>query len=288
MKKTVFLCVGGDARQIYMSRKLSEYGKVYTYKINDISDKVTSLSSLDMMPEKANVLVLPMMTSEMTIISKKGEEIECSELVPCLRKNAIVTGGRLSTTLIEYFSALGFDVTDFFKREELVIKNCIPTAEGALQIAMQELATTIFGTKVLIIGFGRVAKATAKLFSACKADVTCTARSFSALAEVENAGYNAFHSKELLNQIEKYNVVINTAPALVINAKMLERVSKDTLIIDLASRPGGVDFEIAAKMNKRAIQALALPGKVAPITSGEIISDAVNNIIIERGGKNVT
>ena len=98
----------------------------------------------------------------------------------------------------------------------------------------------------------------------------------------------AFHINELFGHIGRYNLIINTVPAMILDRTMLEAVSKDTLIIDLASKPGGVDFEAASQLNKRTLQALSLPGKVAPITSGEIISEAVKNIINERGVKNVT
>ncbi len=289
MKKTVFLCVGGDARQIYMSRKLAQYGRVYTYRIYDHSPDVTALGSLGEAEEKADVLVLPIMSGGgLEIPCQRGGVADCRELAPYLRKNAIVTGGRLGTELIEYFSALGFEVADYFKREELVIKNCIPTAEGALQLAMQELATTVFGSRTLIIGYGRVAKATAALFKAAGSDVTCTARKLSALAEAENSGFKAFHLNELFGHIGRYDLIINTAPSMILDEAMLNAVSKDTIIIDLASKPGGVDFEAAARLNKRAIQALSLPGKVAPITAGEIIAQTVKNIINERGVKNVT
>ncbi|MGN0624061.1 MAG: dipicolinate synthase subunit DpsA, partial [Oscillospiraceae bacterium] len=103
-----------------------------------------------------------------------------------------------------------------------------------------------------------------------------------------NSGYGAFHINELYGHMGKYELIINTVPSMVLDSQMLAAVAKDTIIIDLASKPGGVDFKAAAKMNRRAIHALSLPGKVAPITSGEIISEVVKNIIIERGGKNVT
>lgn len=288
MKQTVFLCVGGDARQIYMSRKLSSFGKVYTYKISGEPKNIVSLENMDMMTEKADVLVLPIMSDGLEIPCQGGAKVNCKELVSCLRTNAVVTGGRLSTELIEYFSALGFDVTDYLKREELVIRNCIPTAEGALQLAMQELGRTVSGCPTLIIGYGRVAKATARLFDAAQAQVVCTARSLGAIAEAENSGYRAFHINELYGHIGNYELIINTVPSMVLGSEMLAAVAKDTIIIDLASKPGGVDFKTAAKMNRRAIHALSLPGKVAPITSGELISEAVKNIIVERGGKNVT
>ena len=62
---------------------------------------------------------------------------------------------------------------------------------------------------------------------------------------------------------------------------VLKRIKKDTLIIDLASRPGGVDFSAAKELGLRVIWALSLPGKIAPVTSGAIIKDTVMNIIKE-------
>lgn len=285
MKKTVFLCAGGDARQIYMSRYLARYGLVYTYGIDCFYDKTVNLDDISMMTEKADILVLPLMKNEdLQISSANGKRICCEELVPHLKNKAIVTGGLLSTKQIEFFSALGFDVTDYFKREELVIKNCIPTAEGALQLAMQETASTIKGSRVLIIGYGRVGKACAKIFKAAGADTVCTARRLSSLAEAENDNLSAFHINELYGHIDSFDIIINTVPALILDKTLLKAVAKDTLIIDLASIPGGVDFKAASEMNRRVLHALSLPGKVAPVTSGEIIAQAVKNILTERGG----
>lgn len=284
MNNTVFLCAGGDARQIYMSKYLTQYGTVYTYGIDCYGEKITNLDDISAMTEKADILVLPLMkTGDLEFFTDNGRKIRCEDLIPHLKSKAIVTGGRLSTNQIEYFSALGFDVTDYFKREELVIKNCIPTAEGALQLAMQK-ASTINGSRVLIIGYGRVGKACAKLFNAAGADTVCTARRLSSLAEAENYGISAFHTDELFGHIDSFDLIINTVPALILDKSLLSAVAKDTLIIDLASIPGGVDFKAASKMNKKVLHALSLPGKVAPVTSGEIIAQAVKNILTERGG----
>lgn len=285
MKNTTILCVGGDSRQIYMSKYLADFAKVYTFGIDEFSGKTIRVNNPSDIDEKIDVLVLPLMKSKLPEVDCGNcGIINCSVFIPILKKNAIITGGRLSTEQIEYFSALGFDVTDYFKRDELIIKNCIPTAEGALQLAMQELATTIYKSRVLIIGYGRVAKACGKLFHVVGADVTCTARKLSSLAEAENDGLKSFQLKELFGHIDSYDLIINTVPALILDKNILKGVAKDTLIIDLASIPGGIDFNAAAKLNKKVIHALSLPGKVAPVTSGEIIAKAVINAIIERGG----
>ena len=164
----------------------------------------------------------------------------------------------------------------------------VPTAEGALQIAMQELAVTVNGSTVLVIGYGRVAKACAKLFRAVGADVTISARKLSALAEAEGAGYKAELITALAENISGYTIIINTVPAMILDEKLLGVMDKNSLIIDLASRPGGIDHETAAKLNRRVVWALGLPAKAAPMTAGEIIARTVTDILNERGTKNVT
>ncbi|MBQ8670514.1 MAG: dipicolinate synthase, partial [Oscillospiraceae bacterium] len=64
--------------------------------------------------------------------------------------------------------------------------------------------------------------------------------------------------------------------------RVLAALPRDAVVIDLASKPGGVDFDTARQMGVKTIWALSLPGKVAPISSGEAIKDTILNILDER------
>ena len=79
------------------------------------------------------------------------------------------------------------------------------------------------------------------------------------------------------------DTVINTIPAPVLPRKMLEKLPRGALIIDLASLPGGTDFDAAEALGIRAEHALALPGKCAPDTAGALIAQTVLTILQERG-----
>ena len=65
--------------------------------------------------------------------------------------------------------------------------------------------------------------------------------------------------------------------------KMLEKLPRGALVIDLASLPGGTDFDAAEALGIRAEHALALPGKCAPDTAGALIAQTVLTILQERG-----
>lgn len=286
MNDFIVLCVGGDARYVYMCEQLAKKYTVAAYRTTAAPRGAAVLSELSELKEKADMLVLPMLKNviyenEKAYISCGKDSICIDDLLTCIKDDAIITGGTVDDRTASYFEEHGFDITDYFKRKELIIKNCIPTAEGALMIALQEQITTVFGSKVLVTGFGNVAKATARLFSAVGANVECVVRRKEAAAEAFEANIKAYGFDNIAEHIDKFDIVINTVPALVINEKLIEKMNKKALIIDLASMPGGVDKEAAKANGIRCIHALALPGKTAPVTAGRFLAETVENIISE-------
>ena len=177
----------------------------------------------------------------------------------------------------------GLTLHDYFAREELAVANAVPTAEGALQIAMEELPITLHGARTLVVGYGRVGRLLAQRLSALGARVSVASRRFDHLAWAEAFGYGVERTGQLEGWLCGYDLVINTAPARVLGRPELEDLKEGALVIDLASRPGGVDMEAAAALGVKVVWALSLPGKVAPITAGKCIKDTIYNILHELG-----
>lgn len=161
--------------------------------------------------------------------------------------------------------------------------NAPPTGEGAIQIAMEELPITLHGARVLLIGAGRLSRVLAQQLRGLGSKVTVAARRFSDLAWAEVWGCTAERTDELRGWMCSYDLVINTAPALLMGREELEDLKPGCLVIDLASAPGGVDFAAAEELGVKAIQALSLPGKVAPVTAALAIKAAIYNILTELG-----
>ncbi|MBR4282673.1 MAG: hypothetical protein IKT35_03055, partial [Clostridia bacterium] len=105
--------------------------------------------------------------------------------------------------------------------------------------------------------------------------VTVTSRNDDTLTEGILHGYNVLNTKKIGTEIQKYNLIINTVPTLIFNETLLKKCKKDVKIIDLASVPGGVDFEMAKTLGIDAIHALSLPGKTAPKTAAKIITNSI-------------
>ena len=210
-------------------------------------------------------------------------EITLNDAIETLKPHSIVVGGNLSKNLRTLFFEHGHFSVDYYIREELKIKNCIPTAEGALSIAIDEMPVTIAGSRILIIGFGRVGEACAKLFKSLESDVFICARRLDSFAWAELYGYKSIETDDIDCYLSEFDLIINTVPAKILDKKKLSKIDKNTLVIDLASKPGGVDFVNAWQLCLNTIWALSLPGKVAPVTSGKIIADTILNILDERG-----
>ena len=170
-----------------------------------------------------------------------------------------------------------------YNREETQVANAVPTAEGALQLAMESTDRTLHGSRCLIIGYGRIGRLLADRLLALGAEVTVSARKYGDLAWIEAWGYRGVQTGALTGQLDRFDLIFNTAPALILDGTRLREAREDCVIIDLASAPGGVDLEAAKRLSRRAIPAPGLPGKVAPRTAAAAIRDSVYHILKERG-----
>ena len=163
------------------------------------------------------------------------------------------------------------------------IPNAVPTAEGAIEIAIAETPFTIHGSKSLVLGYGKIGKILSKDLYALGAQTYVEARKYADLAMIEGHGYEPLPLDNLKDHIHEFDIIFNTIPSLILDDEILAKVKKDALIIDLASKPGGIDFDAAKTYGLKVIWALSLPGKIAPVSSGAIIKDTIMNIIKELG-----
>ena len=112
------------------------------------------------------------------------------------------------------------------------------------------------------------------------ANVTASARSRADLAWVRVFGCTPIATSEIFSR-GQYDLVFNTIPAPVFTRRVLAQARPGTILIDLASAPGGIDLEAAGKLPIRTVQALALPGRVAPKAAGEIIKHTIYHMMEE-------
>ena len=110
--------------------------------------------------------------------------------------------------------------------------------------------------------------------------MTVAARKFADLAWATTQGC-AVVEMEHMADAGDFDVIFNTVPVMLFDRELLTKMDRGTLLIDLASRPGGVDFNAAAELQIKTIWALSLPGRVAPKSSGLFIKNTILNMIKE-------
>ncbi len=282
-QKKKILIAGGDMRQLYCALRLcGEYDTAVIGFDDDFFPNGAELNRADLSEKYAyDYAVLPVLPIDAdgflsTPCSEKKISVEAiSELI---KLNGEVFAGKPDENLSKIMQDKMLH--DYISREELSLLNAIPTAEGAVQIAMEELPVTLSGLKILIVGCGRIGSALINILKGFGADITVAVRNARGAAKVRIAGVKYCCTNEISPE---YSLVFNTVPSMIFSRKLLEQFDKSTLFIDLASKPGGMDFDAAAELGIKAIWALGLPGKTAPITSGEIIADTINGILSERG-----
>ncbi len=279
--------LGGDVRQVTVGKMLLKDGyDVCMYGFDDeyMWHGAKCADSLQTAVCDADYIILGLPSSfDNTLIntSCKSLKLYIDDLINAMDNKSVVIGGKISPKLHELFSLSNIKAVDYFEREELIVQNAIPTAEGAIGIAMQELPHTIFGSRCLVTGYGRIGKVLAKMLSGLGAEVTCSARKHSDFAWIGANGHFSANTSDLTGIIHEFQVIFNTIPHKIFDRDLLKNMRSDVLLIDLASKPGGVDFEAARSLGVKVIWALSLPGKVAPVTAGKIIKDTIVNIISE-------
>ncbi len=284
------LVLGGDMRLVTIADSFARDGcdvKCYGFDDDIAFDKnVTRCSDLSSALLGVDIVVtgLPVTNDDLTVRTPLFDgKIYFYELFTKMKKHQILLCGKATPKIMNLGKIYEVTVIDYFIREEMAVLNCIPTAEGAVEIAMKHLPITIHGSKSLVLGFGRVGKQLAKTLLALGSDTYVEARKFEDLAWISAFGYHGVPLRELEGTLKKFDVIFNTVPHEIMGTDALKKIKKDCLLIDLASLPGGIDREKAEKAGLTLIQALSLPGKVAPRTAGEIIKQAVENIMTDLG-----
>ena len=276
---------GGDQRQIFLADALRRRG----FRIMGFGNLAepagkTLAETLD----GAKIVVLPVpATRDGENLSQSAKEtppIRFGEVLNFLAPGAFLLGGALPREWIAAAEARGIRSADYYKSERTQLLNALPTAEGALRLAMQALPTTLFGTQTVVVGYGRIASLLSEKLVALGAKVGVLARSPEALARAELHGANPYALGQGVPPfLADCRVLFNTVPERVLDRSFLQALPQNCILIELASLPGGFDADLAKRAGFQVIPAQGLPGRFYPETAGKILADAVCAILNANG-----
>jgi dipicolinate synthase subunit A len=279
--------IGGDARQLEIIRKLTELDArlsligfeqldhAFTGAVKEKLDEV-DFSNMD-------ALILPVpgtnLEGHVETIFSNEKVILTAEMLLKTPEHCTIYSGISNTFLNGITKEANRPLVQLFERDDVAIYNSIPTVEGTIMMAIQHTDFTIHGSNITVLGLGRVGMSVARTFHALGAKIMVGARKTEHLARITEMGLTPFHLNEIEQQVKDTDILINTIPLLIVTASVISKMPAHTLIIDLASKPGGTDFRYAEKRGIKALLAPGLPGIVAPKTAGQILANVLAQLL---------
>ena len=175
-----YLVVGGDLRQIGVANALAHKGyKVLTYMVVDspyLSPQVSVCSRPCFEECEGVILPLPCTKDDIYLNCAYETKPVLEELFTFMTNNYKVYGGKLTPYIQALANQKNIIAVDYLKDESFSIKNAVLTAEGAVQVAMENTVHSMFGSKVLVLGYGRIGKVLSVMLKNLGAKVYVAAR----------------------------------------------------------------------------------------------------------------
>lgn len=279
--------VGGDLRFVRLSQILCKEGfnvSIYGLCHPDIPKEAHICASLDELKDIPYIIgPIPFSKDNKCVFTSM-----CNTYIPLeqffrVASNSFVLGSVLNPTLLESFNKHHIRYCDIMKMNEIAILNAIPTAEGAIQYAMQNSEITLHNSNCLVMGFGRCGKILAHKLHGLGAKVAVEARSTTDLAYISTYGYEPIPLKEMTSHLNRFDFIFNTIPVVLLNKTEIDAFNPEVVYIELASIPGGIDKVYCQEKGILHIPAPSLPGIVAPRSAASILYQCLLLILRDQG-----
>lgn len=238
--------------------------------------------NLEQVLENAEIVIssIPFTRDGITInMPLSDNKIKINEFMNLMKDKTLIAG-TISNNIYEKYKDV--EIIDIMKNEKLAILNTIATAEGAIKEIIENMQVNVHGSKIMILGFGRVGKTLAKKLDGLSAKITVVSKEEEELAWAEVYGYTNVQLNKIEDVIKDYDVIVNTIPHIILQGDILQKINKDTLLLDLASGEGGINKEEAQENKINLIKALGIPGKISPITTAKILKETIYEILEEK------
>lgn len=254
--------IGGDKRLKTAVKELCEKG----FTVNTVGLYDNESGNMD-----GDVFLLPVPTT------KDGETVFAPFAKRKIYLLEVADNADKRLLLTCNYSFKDKNCIDYGRLDSYSLLNAVPTAEGAIKLAIENTSFTLWQSRVLVIGFGRVGKVLADRLNALGAYVTVSARKPADFALIKALGYKAAETKTVGDTLSDYDIVFNTVDVKVIDERAFENCTVK-LLIDLSSA-GGFDLSYARDWGIHALKAPGLPGITAPLTAGKILAETVTEIL---------
>lgn len=257
-----------DTRQRYIADYLSGTVQTYDWKLKYDEDEAGKLLG------SCDWIVLPTPVAKLDKHAKAAKILK-DDLTKNKREERIVFGGAFTDSWRTFLEEEGITCVDLMKNEQVALKNARITAEATVAEILKYSGYSIYGQKIIVAGYGRCGREVANLLKAMGAKVTVLARNANVRKQAQAEGHVAVDFSYGPEEVYGARTIVNTVPATVLKEPMIKEMHPDTVILDIASRPGGADLAAAEVHGIQVIPALGLPGIYTTKSSAKILAEAI-------------
>ena len=282
------LVLGGDLRYLEIINDLSsKYSvDVVGYKNTYINDCVHNININKVDIGKYDVIIFPIngvMDKNLINCRFNNVPIKLSDNFLVGSKDDVLIFSGISTpNLDRILEVSNRDCVYMMKDKDVVSSNAIPTVEGIIADVIVNTESTIHDTNFLVFGYGNIGQVLVKYLRLLGANVTVSVIEDRDKEILDSVGIGSFYSNnvsDLVKSIGSVDVIINTVPSCVIDNSLVKYINRDCYVLDIASHPHGIDREVLDEFFIKNKLYLGIPGKVAPKTSGKILSRKINSVL---------
>lgn len=267
--------IGGDRRSISTALYLKSKGFDVTAigldsngQLQEYTDLTTAINNSD-----AVVLPLPLTRDNITVNAPLSEEnYYLNDIIKF--KPQFVFGGIIKGDFKENLKKAGIKHYDYYDSEYLTVKNAVLTAEAALSIVISETDGSIYGSKSVVIGYGRIGRQLSKYLKTLGSEVTATSRNEGTLATIEAEGLNPLKTDDCFEACLDADYIFNTVPYPILDTSFFDKCSPNLMFLDLASN-SNIDLTKAKLRNIKCGVFGGLPGKYSSKTAGVYVAEEI-------------
>ena len=277
-----FFIIGGDRRLSQMETLLASSGfsarRFHGGSPRELADSIKDCRCL--------LGPVPFSIDQRRLFSDTEETaISLDLFLSCIRPGQILFGGCLPPKAFRACSEVGAAAVDLMDSEEVRLENAAVTAEGAVAEAIFLSPHRLFHSPCLVLGFGRCGQALAWRLKALGCRVCILEREPRLIDRAEALGFPCFRELNL-QALSEPLFLFNTIPAPILTGEQIRMLKQDAVILDLASAPGGTDFEACRQAGIAGKLCPGLPGRTSPASSGRILfEELIRRLEALRPGK---
>lgn len=282
------LVLGGDLRYLEIIEHLSHKHNVDVvgYKNTYINNTINNINIDNINISLYDIIIFPIngiMDKNLINCRFNNNPIKLpDDFLVNTKDNVMIFSGIPTPNLENMLKIANRNCTYLMKSLDVIKENAIPTVEGIIADIIINTEITIKNSNVLVFGYGNIGKVLVKYLKMLGANVSVAVIKDEDKLELDSNGIKCFYSynkNDLINSINNIDTIINTVPSTVISNNDIKHINRNAYVLDIASHPHGIDREVLDELFIKNKLYLGIPGKVAPITSGKILTKKINEVM---------